>query len=101
MLFNIQINVDKRTAHTFNSGQAKLYDILLLHLHGGKDIFITVSRKLSFVSTYQLINIQVEGTYIRSCFGGSINGLVQLTVPIAELSPGQVVSLENGEIDKL
>ena len=43
LMFIIQINVDKRTAHTFNSGQAKLYDILLLHLHGGKDIFITVS----------------------------------------------------------
>jgi len=61
-----------------------LYDILVLHLMGGKDIFITVS-----------------GTYTRSCFGCSIDALVQLTVPLRELSPGQVASLEAGETDKL
>ena len=64
--------MNKNTAHTFNSGQEKtgLYDILVLHLNGGKDIFITVS-----------------GNYVRSCFGASIEALVQLTVPIAELDP--------------
>jgi phosphatidylinositol-bisphosphatase len=51
---------------------------------GGKDIFITVS-----------------GTYTKSCFGCSIEALVHLTVPITELSPGQIVSLENGEKEKL
>ena len=40
---NIEIHVDKRTAHLLNSGKDKLYDILVLHLLGGKDIFITVS----------------------------------------------------------
>ena len=80
----IEVFVDKRTAHTLNSGQDKLYDILVLHLNGGKDIFITV-----------------EGTYIRSSFGCSITGLVQLTVPISELSPGQIISLEAGDTDKL
>ena len=39
---NIEIHVDKRTAHLLNSGKDKLYDILVLHLLGGKDIFITV-----------------------------------------------------------
>lgn len=29
-----------------NSGQDKLYDILVLHLDGGKDIFITVTGKM-------------------------------------------------------
>lgn len=35
--------MDKRTACKLNSGEDKLYDILVLHLEGGKDIFITVT----------------------------------------------------------
>lgn len=35
--------VDKKTACKLNSGEDKLYDILVLHLEGGKDIFITVT----------------------------------------------------------
>jgi len=80
----LEVFVDKRTAGGLNSGQDKLYDILVLHLMGGKDIFITVS-----------------GTYIRSCFGSSLAALVQLTVPLRELTPGQVASLEAGEAGKL
>ena len=38
----ISMNVDKRTGHALNSGKDQLYDILVLHLLGGKDIFITV-----------------------------------------------------------
>lgn len=38
-----EIYVDKRTACKLNSGEDKLYDILILHLEGGKDIFITVT----------------------------------------------------------
>jgi len=81
---NIEIHVDKRTAHLLNSGKDKLYDILVLHLLGGKDIFITVS-----------------GNYEKSCFGCSINGLVRLKVPVSTLSPGQVLSLENADFSKL
>ena len=81
---NIQVEVNKSTAHTLNSGQDQLYDILVLHLNGGKDVFITV-----------------QGDYTRSCFGCSIEALVQLTVPITELEPGQVTSLERGELEKL
>ena len=40
---SLEIYVDKKTAHGLNSGEDKLYDILVLHLMGGKDIFITVS----------------------------------------------------------
>ena len=40
--------MDKSTAAPLTSGQDKLYDILVLHLAGGRDMFITV-----------------EGTYIR------------------------------------
>jgi len=81
---NLRINVDKTTAHMLNAGKDKLYDILVLHLLGGKDIFITVS-----------------GDYDKSCFGCSIDSLVRLKVPIAQLSPGQVLSLESGEFNKL
>lgn len=38
--------VDKKTACKLNSGEDKLYDILVLHLEGGKDIFITVTGTL-------------------------------------------------------
>ena len=81
---SLEIYVDKKTAHALNSGQDKLYDILVLHLMGGKDIFITVS-----------------GTYIKSCFGCSLEALVHLTVPISELSPGQVANLEKGSLEML
>ena len=76
--------MDKKTAHALNSGQDKLYDILVLHLMGGKDIFITVS-----------------GSYTRSCFGCSLDALVQLTVPIRELSPGQVCGFADVDHDIL
>ena len=43
----LDVYVDKRTAHMLNSGKDKLYDILVLHLLGGKDIFITVGTPRS------------------------------------------------------
>lgn len=33
--------VDKATVSSLNSGQDKLEDILVLHLHGGKDFFVS------------------------------------------------------------
>jgi len=80
----ISMNVDKRTGHALNCGKDQLYDILVLHLLGGKDIFITVS-----------------GQYVKSSFGCSIDSLVKLKVPVGQLSPGQVLSLENGEYSKI
>lgn len=41
----LEICVDKRSAWKLNSGDDKLYDILVLHLINGKDIFITVTGK--------------------------------------------------------
>ena len=38
--------MDKKTACLLNSGQDKLDDILVLHLLGGKDLFITVGFTL-------------------------------------------------------
>lgn len=42
----LEIYVDKKSACKLNSSQDKLYDILVLHLDGGKDIFITVTGNL-------------------------------------------------------
>ena len=43
---SLEVNVDKKTAYLLNSGQDKLEDILVLHLIGGKDLFITVGFQL-------------------------------------------------------
>ncbi|XP_076163264.1 oculocerebrorenal syndrome of Lowe isoform X2 [Ptiloglossa arizonensis] len=75
-----EIYVDKRSACKLNSGEDKLYDILILHLEGGKDIFITVT-----------------GTYERSCFGSSIEALVHISVPIREIPIGRLMELENNK----
>ena len=42
----LEVYVDKKTACLLNSGQDKLDDILVLHLLGGKDLFITVGFTL-------------------------------------------------------
>ena len=73
----LEVSVKKRTAGALNAGSDQMYDILVLHLIGGKDIFITVS-----------------GNYSKSSFGSSINALVRLTVPITELSAGALAELE-------
>ena len=73
----LHVRVDKKTAGPLTSGQDQLYDILVLHLVGGKDIFITVS-----------------GEYQRSSFGASIDALVRMTVPICELTTASILQLE-------
>ena len=77
----IHIRVDKKTAGPLTSGQDQLYEILVLHLVGGKDIFITVS-----------------GEYQRSSFGASIDALVRMTVPICDLSTSSILQLEGNII---
>ncbi|XP_046627214.1 inositol polyphosphate 5-phosphatase OCRL isoform X3 [Neodiprion virginianus] len=74
----LEVHVDKKSACKLNSGEDKLYDILVLHLEGGKDIFITVT-----------------GTYQRSCFGSSMEALVHIDVPVREIPVGRLVELEN------
>ena len=74
---NVMVKVDKKPAGALTSGQDRIYEILVLHLVGGKDIFITVG-----------------GDYQRSSFGASIDALVKMTVPICELSTAAILSLE-------
>ncbi|XP_054269652.1 inositol polyphosphate 5-phosphatase OCRL-like [Macrosteles quadrilineatus] len=76
----LEVYVDKKSACKMNSGQDQLYDILVLHLEGGKDIFITVT-----------------GTYERSCFGSSIEALVHMNVPVREIPAGKIIELENNK----
>lgn len=72
----LNVLVDKRSACKLNSGEDQLYDILVLHLEGGKDIFVTIT-----------------GTYERSCFGCSMEALVHVRAPIRELPIGRIVEL--------
>lgn len=73
----LEVLVDKKSAYKLNSGQDHLYDILVLHLVGGKDIFITVT-----------------GEYERSCFGTSLETLANIQVPIKEIPVGKLVEME-------
>lgn len=74
----LEVLVDKRTAAQLNSGADKLYDILVLHLEGGKDLFITIT-----------------GDYERSCFGSSINALVHMNKPFKEVPMAKLIDLES------
>ncbi|KAI5738999.1 hypothetical protein M8J77_013669 [Diaphorina citri] len=76
----LEVYVDKRCASKMNSGQDKIYDILVLHLEGGKDLFITVT-----------------GSYERSVFGCSIETLVQLNVPLRDVALGKLIELESSK----
>ncbi|XP_064473266.1 inositol polyphosphate 5-phosphatase OCRL-like isoform X2 [Ornithodoros turicata] len=73
----LEVCVDKRTAWQLNCGEDSLYDILVLHLERGKDIFITVS-----------------GTYEPSCYGCSLEALVRVPCPVRELGPEKLELLE-------
>ncbi|KAF4525098.1 hypothetical protein B566_EDAN006320 [Ephemera danica] len=63
----LEVFVDKKSAYKLNSGEDQLYDILVLHLEGGKDIFITITE-----------------------------ALVHIAVPIRDIPVGKLMELENG-----
>lgn len=63
---------DVKLEVTLETELDKIYDILVLHLKGGKDMFITVS-----------------GDCQKSCFTSSISTLCRLKVPIMQLSEDQ------------
>ena len=48
----------------------------MLHLEGGKDIFVTV-----------------VGEYVRSVFGCSITALVNMSEPMKAVTPGKLIEL--------
>ncbi|XP_071957184.1 inositol polyphosphate 5-phosphatase OCRL-like [Antedon mediterranea] len=75
----VRILVDKNTAAALNSGDDKIEDILVLHLENGKDYYITIN-----------------GNYIPSCFGASIEALTKMHCPIRDMDPKDVIALEQG-----
>ncbi|VTJ52371.1 Hypothetical predicted protein [Marmota monax] len=70
----LELFVNKTTATKLNSGEDKIEDILVLHLEGGKDYFLSVS-----------------GNYLPSCFGSPIHTLCYMREPILDL-PLETVS---------
>ena len=73
--------VDMEVAPILNVGSEKLEDILVLHLKGGKDFFISIT-----------------GNYLPSCFGSSLEMLVKMHdyargIPTDELLDLSLVSL--------
>ena len=74
MEFTVLVNED--SAPPLTSGKEKMEDILVLHLEKGKDFFITVS-----------------GQYLPSCFGSSLETLVNLHTYIREVPVARLVDL--------
>lgn len=76
---------DVKLEVTLESNLEKIYDILVLHLKGGKDMFITVS-----------------GECQRSCFTSSISALCRISVPVMQLSDEQwKMAVRNSKITQL
>ena len=72
----LTVFVDCDTAPTFTSQQNTIDDILVLHLEGGKDFFISVT-----------------GNYLPSCFGSSLETLVHLHTYIREVPTADLLDL--------
>ncbi|KAF9105739.1 hypothetical protein BGX29_011522 [Mortierella sp. GBA35] len=66
----LTVLVDNDSAPLLNTGREVMEDILILHLEHGKDYFITVS-----------------GSYVRTCFGNSLEWLSRLDRPIRLWNP--------------
>ncbi|XP_068015479.1 type II inositol 1,4,5-trisphosphate 5-phosphatase isoform X1 [Melanerpes formicivorus] len=72
----LEVFVNKSTATHLNSGEEKLEDILVLHLNGGKDYFLSVT-----------------GNYLPSCFGSPIHTLCYMREPIQDMSAESIRKL--------
>jgi len=73
--------VDKKSAFKLNSGEDKLYDILVLHLEGGKDIFITVTGTLHYLC---------QGCLQGLVFAGCFNVLIRLHISVTSVKISSV-----------
>ncbi|ORZ23834.1 Endonuclease/exonuclease/phosphatase [Lobosporangium transversale] len=81
---HITVMVDNESAPMLNTGRERLEDILILHLEHGKDCFITVS-----------------GTYVRTCFGNSLEWLSRLDRPIRLWNPEENEDNDDDETSML
>nr|XP_033810207.1 type II inositol 1,4,5-trisphosphate 5-phosphatase isoform X2 [Geotrypetes seraphini] len=73
---DLELFVNKSTATQLNSGEDSIEEILVLHLAGGKDYFLSVS-----------------GNYLPSCFGASLQTLCYMREPIQDLSAESIREL--------
>lgn len=76
IVIELELFVNKSTATLLNSGQDMIEDILVLHLGGGKDFFLSVS-----------------GNYLPSCFGASIQTLCYMREPIRDMPATKIREL--------
>lgn len=79
---NLTVMVDNDSAPLLNTGREVMEDILILHLEHGKDYFITVS-----------------GSYVRTCFGNSLEWLSRLDRPIRLWNPKEDEEQETDDDD--
>ncbi|KAG0282208.1 hypothetical protein BGZ96_000740 [Linnemannia gamsii] len=79
---NLTVMVDNDSAPLLNTGREVMEDILILHLEHGKDYFITVA-----------------GSYVRTCFGNSLEWLSRLDRPIRLWNPKEDEEQEVDEDD--
>uniref|UniRef100_A0A3Q3MQX6 phosphoinositide 5-phosphatase n=1 Tax=Mastacembelus armatus TaxID=205130 RepID=A0A3Q3MQX6_9TELE len=77
----LEVYVSKDSVTLLNSGEDRIEDILVLHLHDGKDYFITVS-----------------GNYLPSCFGTSLETLCRMKKPIREIPITKLIDLEKSRM---
>lgn len=80
----LTVSVDCDTASTISSGKNNLDDILVLHLEGGKDFFLSIT-----------------GNYLPSCFGSSLDTLVHLHTYIREVPTADLLDLSFSEHSSL
>ncbi|XP_064627898.1 type II inositol 1,4,5-trisphosphate 5-phosphatase-like isoform X2 [Lineus longissimus] len=73
-----EVYVNKDTAPKLNAGDDKIEDILVLHLDGGKDFFVSVS-----------------GNFLPSCFGSSLEALVHMYGVIRDVPTAQLIDLSH------
>ncbi|KAG0244691.1 Endonuclease/exonuclease/phosphatase [Mortierella sp. GBAus27b] len=77
---HLTVMVNNESAPLLNTGKETLEDILILHLEHGKDYFISVA-----------------GSYIRTCFGNSLEWLSRLDRPIRLWDPKEEEEDEEDE----
>ncbi|RKP33957.1 hypothetical protein BJ085DRAFT_21339, partial [Dimargaris cristalligena] len=73
---HFDIVVTNISAPTLNTSQEELRDILILHLENGKDYFISI-----------------QGNYLPTCFGTSLDVLARLPKPIRRMTLEEVQAL--------
>ena len=69
--------VDADIAPLLHTKEEKMEDILVLHLEGGKDVFVSVT-----------------GRYLMSCFGSSLETLVHIHTNIREVPTAALLDLD-------